>query len=165
MIASTPFPTAVQMVVVARRMSTSTTMKSPVVRTSWNSPGEKQTSTDLFSRNAVVLSCRQDTAPHLSWETTLADWSGIGLRARRRRSPYSNRYLLLPRPSAQKELVARPIASTSESRHWRSAHAGGRQGTSDVFAKRAGAIRLRNQPLCSRNVVDVTTVVDLTRQL
>ena len=56
MIASTPFATAVQMVVVARRMSTSTTMKSPFVRMSWNSPGEKQTSTDLFSCNSAILS-------------------------------------------------------------------------------------------------------------
>jgi hypothetical protein len=67
MIASTPFPTAVQMVVVARRMSTSTTMKSPVVRMSWNSPGEKQTSTSLFSCKAVTLSCRQNTAMHVNW--------------------------------------------------------------------------------------------------
>jgi len=67
MIASAPFATAVQMVVVARRMSTSTTLKSPVVRTSRNSPGEKQTSTDLVSCNAVILSRRKNTAPHLGW--------------------------------------------------------------------------------------------------
>ena len=60
MIASTPLPTAVQMVVVARRISTSTTMKSPCVAMSWNSPGEKQTSTHFFSCNFVILSYRQD---------------------------------------------------------------------------------------------------------
>jgi len=67
MIASTPFPTAVQMVVVARRMSTSTTMKSPVVRTSWNSPGEKQTSTDLVSCNTPIpfMPTRHSYTPQL----------------------------------------------------------------------------------------------------
>src|SRR5664280_705753 len=103
MIASTPFAIAVQMVVVARRMSTSTTMKSPVVRTSWNSAGEKQTSTDLVSRNTVILSWRQNTPRHLGWPdgtpdpgpgTTLADGNDIGLQSQRRRSPYPDRGLL-----------------------------------------------------------------------
>jgi hypothetical protein len=36
---------------------------------------------------------------------------------------------------------------------------------SDAFAKRAGANGVGNRPLCSRNVVVMTTLVDLRGQL
>ena len=67
MIASTSFATAVQMVVVARRMSASTTANSPLVWMSWNSTGEKQTSTHRFSSTSVVLSTQNSATTYLGW--------------------------------------------------------------------------------------------------